>query len=281
MPLYKELYFGPAGIPHSTPRKSTADGVKEVRSLSLDAMEIEFVYGVNLRPEAAEKVRKIAEKEEVRLSVHAPYYINLNAQDEKKMVASKRRIVDSAIVGSLAGAHSIVFHPGFYLKMEKSRVYKNIKKTLEEVVEMVKERGAEVILRPETTGKHTQFGSLEELFSLSSEIEGVLPCLDFSHLHARAGGRVNSYEEFCTILSSYESHLQKESLKNMHIHVSGIEYTDKGEKNHLNLRDSDFKYFELIKALKEFECAGLVISESPNLEEDALLLKKIYKEMRE
>jgi len=131
---HQELLFGTAGIPRSCPGKTTVDGVKHVRKLGLDAMELEFVYGVRMRRELANEVRKTAGEAKVKLSVHAPYYINLNAQDEAKLQASKQRILDSALMGSLAGAKSIVFHPGFYLKMEKEQVYQRVKEVLEGLV---------------------------------------------------------------------------------------------------------------------------------------------------
>jgi len=62
----------------------------------------------------------------------------------------------------------------------------------------------------------------------------------------------------------------------MHIHISGIAYGEQGEIKHLNLRESDLNYIDLIKALKAYRVKGLVISESPNLEEDALLLQRTY-----
>jgi len=98
-------------------------------------------------------------------------------------------------------------------------------------------------------------------------------------LHARSNGKYNSYEEFRSVLEDSEKMLGKEFLKNMHIHISGIEYTSKGERRHLVLKDSDFKYQELLRALKEFDCRGVVICESPNIEVDALLLKKTFEEL--
>jgi len=107
-------------------------------------------------------------------------------------------------------------------------------------------------------------------------VEQVLPCVDFSHLHARSNGKVNNLKEFSNILGLIEKKLGKEALNNMHIHVAGIAYGAKGEKHHLNLKESDFKYKELLKALKEFKCKGVLISESPNIEDDSLLMKKFY-----
>jgi len=107
-------------------------------------------------------------------------------------------------------------------------------------------------------------------------VDNSLPCIDFSHLHARSNGKYNTYEEFRGILERSEKVLGKSFLKNMHCHVSGIAYSEKGEQKHLILKESDFNYKELLRALKEFNCAGVVVCESPNIETDALLLKKTY-----
>ena len=134
-------------------------------------------------------------------------------------------------------------------------------------------------LRPETTGKGTQWGDLNETLKMAEEIEGVLPCIDFSHLHSRSVGGFNSYAEFKTQLQEVERVLGKTGLQNMHIHLSGINYGPKGERNHLNLKESDMNYKDLLKVLKEFKVKGALICESPNIEEDALLLKKTYKKI--
>lgn len=139
--------------------------------------------------------------------------------------------------------------------------------------------GIPAVLRPETTGKPSQFGSLDEVLHLSSELEGVMPCIDFSHLHARSTGAVNSYGEFTAVLGRVEDVLGREGLNSMHIHISGIEYGQKGEKNHVNLELSDLKYVELLKAFREFDIKKLVICESPNLEGDAVLLKSVFESL--
>jgi deoxyribonuclease-4 len=188
------------------------------------------------------------------------------------------RIYQSARIGSLCGAESVVLHAAFYQKSSKEAVYENVSKALQELAEQLRDEDSPAVLRPETMGKRTQFGTLEEVLSLSEEIEGVMPCLDFSHIHAREG-KENSYSEFMAILSKVEDSLGKEGLENMHMHVSGIEYDRNGEKRHLTLKESDFNYPELMKALKEFEVKGLVICESPIMEQDALLLKETYMEL--
>ncbi len=275
-----KLLFGTAGIPIGTKERSTLNGIKRVKELGLGCMELEFVRSINITKEKAQDVKKIAEEEGVVLTCHAPYYINLNSQDAKKLRDSKKRIINSAKIADLCGAWSVCFHPAFYMKMQPEVVYKKVKEELKEVVKTLKEEGIKIWIRPELTGKGSQFGELNELLNLSSEIDKVMPCIDFAHYHARYYGKYNSYKEFSYMLEQIEKKLGKEGLKNMHIHVSGIAYSMKGEKNHLNLEQSDLKYQELLKSLKDFKAKGVIISESPNIEKDALLLKETYGRLR-
>ena len=271
----KSLLFGTAGIPLSTKRPSTLSGIQRVNELNLDAMEMEFVHSINIRRENAPNVKKTAEKENVILTCHAPYYVNLNAKEREKIEASKSRIFNSTRIADMCGAYSVCFHPGFYMKQEPGKVYENIKEEVKDVVKKLEDEGIKIWIRPETTGKISQFGSLNECISLSKEISQVLPCIDFAHLHARHG-KNNTEREFNEILVEVEKELGRRALENMHIHLSGINYGDKGEKNHLTLKDSDMNYTDLLKTLKDFRCGGVVICESPNVEDDAVLLKKTY-----
>lgn len=273
----KKLLFGTAGIPRSAKGNNSISGIERLRELDLDCMELEFVQGVRMGEKGAGNVLEAAEKRNIALSVHAPYYINLNSPEEEKLKASQERIYQAARIGSLCGAESIVLHAAFYQKSSKQDTYKRVSKALKELTGQLRDEGIRAVLRPETMGKRTQFGTLEEVLALSTEIEGIMPCLDFSHMHAREG-KENSYSEFMAILSKVEETLGKEGLSNMHMHISGIKYDKNGEKKHLTLKESDFNYPELLRAIKEFEIGGLVICESPILEEDALLLRKTYSE---
>ena len=270
----KSLLFGTAGIPLST-TGDTIKGIHDVKKLNLDAMELEFVHSINISKDKAPEVKKAAEKESVILTCHAPYYVNLNAKEREKIGASRSRIFNSAKIAELCGAYSVCFHPGFYMKQEPEKVYKKIEEEIKKVARELKENDIKIWIRPETTGKESQFGSLDECIKLSNEISQVLPCIDFAHLHAR-NGKNNTRKEFHEILTKYEKELGKSAIENMHIHLSGINYGDKGEKNHLILEDSDMNYKDLLNTLKEFHCKGVVVCESPNIEKDAMLLKKTY-----
>ncbi len=274
--MFSKLIFGTAGIPTSTEERSTLNGIKQIKKLNLGAMEMEFVQSVNISEEKAPEVKKMAQENDVILTCHGQYFINLNAVEKAKIEASKQRIFNAAKIADLCGAFSMTFHPAFYLGQEKSLVYDKVKIQLKDVVKKIQDAGHKIWVRPETTGKGAQFGDIDELLKLSTEIEQVMPCIDFAHLHARSGGKYNTTEEFREVLEKVEKMLGKEGLQNMHIHMSGIAYSEKGEKNHLILEESDFKYKDLLKVWKEFKIKGVVINESPNIEEDALLMKRTF-----
>ena len=269
------LLFGTGGTPHSAKSKSTMHGIERIAELGLGCMEMEFVQGVRMGEAAARLVRETVIKAGVKLSAHGPYFIKLNAREPEKVRASQERILQTARIASICGAESITFHAAFYLGDPPEKAYDAVKKYLEEVLHQLRRENNRVWVRPEIMGKLSQFGTVEEVLNLSTELEGVAPCLDFAHWHARTG-KFNSYQEFASILEQVEERLGKATLDNMHIHVSGISYGKKGEIKHLNLEESDFQYAELLKALGDYDAKGIVICESPNLEEDALLLQATY-----
>ena len=273
--MSEKLLFGTAGVPPSARSSATEAGIERIAELGLGCLEVQFVRGVKMNERVAREVGEVAKKSGVRLTAHAPYFINLNAHEKEKVVASQQRLIHTAHIASLLGAEAIVFHPAFYLNDSPPAVYARVKEMLEETVRLLMAEGNRVLLRPETTGKGSQFGTLEEVLNLSAEIDGVAPCLDFAHLHARRGGG-NSYKEFMAILNQMAERLGRQALDGMHIHLSGIHYGRKGEINHLNLKESDFRYVELLRVLKELEVKGLIICESPDREGDALLLQETY-----
>ena len=273
--IENRLLFGTAGIPHSSKSQTTQAGVMRIHELGLGCMEVEFVQGVRMSNSSALPVGEVARKQGVRLTAHAPYFINLNSQEEEKVVASRQRILQTARITSAFGGEGIVFHAAFYMKRPPDEVYERVKRHLAEIIEQLDKERKRVWIRPEATGKGSQFGTLNEILRLSAEIDGVAPCIDFAHLHARTG-KCNSYQEFSQILDQVGNKLGRKELDNLHLHVSGIEYGDKGERKHLNLRESDFQYVELLQALRDHDARGIVICESPNLEGDALLLQETW-----
>ncbi|ENN96799.1 hypothetical protein J422_00060 [Methanocaldococcus villosus KIN24-T80] len=259
------MHFGTAGVPLRA--KNEFDGAKVLKSFNLDAMELEFVNGIYMNENYAKFLKDL----EIIFSAHAPHYINLNAIEKEKVERSIYYIIKSSKVLRHCG-RNLVFHPGYYLKKSKDETYKNIRDNIKLILEKIDKN---ISLRPETAGKIYQFGDIDEILNLCHELN-ILPCIDFSHIYARSRGKVNSYDDFYKILEKVEDMLGKEAIKDMHIHLTGIEFNKSGEVKHLPLEESDFNYKDVLKALKDFEAEGTVICESPLLEDDAKLLKDYY-----
>jgi deoxyribonuclease-4 len=231
---------------------------------------------VRVSEKTCEKIKSSAEESGVAVSVHAPYFINLNA-DQDEWPKSRKRLMDAAHYGNLAGATDIVFHPGSYFQRPPDEVLPIAIERLNGCVEELRSAGNPVVLRPETMGKSAMLGSLDDTLQMSLEIDGVQPCFDVAHLFARSGdGSVNSYDDWAMALDSYGSKLGEDSLRQLHIHISGIEYGEKGEKEHQPLDESEFDYKAFLKALWDFNCQGRILCESPILEEDALICKSAW-----
>lgn len=273
---FDRLLFGTAGVPNSTAKKNNpVEGVKRIHELALDCMQLEFAHGVRMKEEVSSALRKVSYELGVPLTSHGPYYINLNAREQDKIDSSVERIIQTAKISDLCGAESMTFHAAFYMKDSPYDVFDLVEKSLNVIEERLSRLDIEIELRPELTGKTSQFGSLEELISLSKSVTSCKPCMDFSHLYARTG-TVNDYKGFCETLETLKSELGANALKEMHIHISGISSNSKGDLKHLNLEKSKFNWKDLMKALKDMDCRGYVICNSPNLEVDAQMLKQYY-----
>ena len=270
--------FGTVGSPLATPKKpgGSVGAIEFSKSIGLNTFELGWVQSVRVTEVTCAAIKAKAEEQAVSLSVHAPYFINLNALDDE-WPKSRKRLMDAAIYGHLAGATDIIFHPGSYFLNAPEAVLKIAIPRLQGCVDELRKAGNPVTLRPETMGKSAMLGSLEDTLEMSKAIAGVEPCLDFAHLHARPGdGTMNTYDEWYALLKTYQKVLGRKALKRLHIHLSGIEYGAKGERNHLSIAESDLKLNFLFKALKDFDCAGRILCESPIMEEDALNMKKAW-----
>lgn len=303
-----KLRFGTGGIPLSTKNRSAIEGVRRIHELGLESMELEFVHSVFLNEKQAEELKAEAERLDVALSVHGSYYVNLASDDKQKWHASINRVQKAAQIGSIAGARFITFHSGFFQGRSEEEVYPLIKEGIEEILNYLKENSLGIKVTPELTGKPTQWGDLDDLINLVKDFKSnqLGFCFDFAHKHARSNGKFNSEDEFNEMLDKIGDKLGEEFLRDMHIHLSGINYSPKGERNHLTflgeeskyaneglaiegltdhyatlakknkIGPSDLEWVSLLKVLKEYKVGGIVVCESPNLEQDALLMQKTY-----
>ncbi len=244
--MKSRIKFGPSGIGSV---KEAISNLEKYKSFGFEACEIAFTYSAYIKKEDALKIGKVAKKLGISLSIHGQYWINLNSEDKEKIRKSKERILKCCEIGTYLGATRVVFHAGFYGKMEKIVTYENIKREILDLQKEIKKKGYTPKLAPEVMGKINVFGSVDEIHKLVVET-GCDFCIDFAHILARY--RKYMFKE---VFEKF-----KES-KEFHIHFSGIEYGEKGEKRHIMTPREDLK--KLIKSLpKNKEIT--IINESPD-----------------
>ena len=273
--------FGTVGSPKATPPKpgGTVGGIQYAASVGLDALELAWVQGVRVGETACAAIKQAAVETGVALSVHAPYYINLNG-DNEKWPRLRQYLIDAAHFGYLAGATDIIFHPGTYFGRPADEVLKVTIPRLQGCVDELRAAGNPVTLRPEISGKAAMLGSLPDVLEMAKAILGVVPCIDFAHLHARLGdGAMNTYDEWMSALDFYRKSLDDEAMQHLHIHLSGINYGPKGEKNHLIMEEADLDFRNLMRALHAAGVKGRMMCESPVLEVDALKFRQLWMEV--
>ncbi|MEM1551437.1 MAG: TIM barrel protein [Candidatus Bathyarchaeia archaeon] len=272
--------FGPAGVPPSfrAMKASLTDVPRLLREEGLDAFEYQAVrWGgkPQIRREDAESLGLRAKENDVLLSLHGSYFINLCGEKET-VEASKDRLVACATASQWMGSQIVVFHPGFYGRKSPKEVFKACLEALKDVVERLKALGIkDVRLGPETMGKPTQFGGLEEVLTLCEQVEQTQPVIDWAHLHARDRGRFKTVDDFRRIVEEIERRLGTEAVKNMHCHFTKVEFTDKGEKCHHTMDEAGYgPDFEMLaKVIADFRLNPVIISESPVLDVDAIKMR--------
>lgn len=277
--FFMAMIFGTAGIPLSCPERDSREGIAFVRKLGLDAFEFEFVHSARMSQEKAEACGNAAKENKVTLSAHAPYYINLCSVEPETVAASKVRILDTLQIMQNAGGGRVVVHTGYYGKLDKKIAYEMAKENYLDVLDSMKEKKITLpVLAPEITGKPSAFGSLEELYGLASEIGfgRFKPTIDFAHLHARANGVLNTKKDFDRIFETVVGLVGKAGTAQLHCHFAGIQYSIKGEVRHLTIDAKSPDFSLLAQSLVENSCSGTIISESPNIEKDALEMQKEY-----
>lgn len=272
--------FGPAGVPPSfrAMKVVLADVPKLLKEEGLDAFEYQAVrWGAKpqMRKEEAVKLGLEAKDKDVWLSLHGSYFINFCGNKET-IEASKHRLIACATAAEWMNAYVVVFHPGFYGKTPPKEVFKGCLGSLKEVVETLKSlRIRNVKLGPETMGKPSQFGSLDEVLGLCEEVEQTQPVIDWAHLHARDRGRFKTIEDFRKVVEEIENRLGADAVKNMHCHFTKVEFTDKGEKCHHTMDEADYgpDFAMLARVIAEFKLKPVIISESPVLDVDAIKMR--------
>lgn len=254
------IRIGPAGIGGV---KAAPSVLEKYKRLGITAAELPFTYQVWMDNSQAKEIGAIAKKLGITLSVHAQYWINLNSEEPAKIKASIKRILDCCEKVHHLGATHIVFHAGFYGKKTAEQTYSKIKKSILEMQKVISKKKWKVQLAPETTGKASQFGSLDELLRLMKETKCSV-CIDFAHMLAR-DNKIDYGEVFKKI----------KHLKHTHSHFSGIEYTAKGERRHIPTPIPRIK--ELLKYIKKYKADITIINEAPDPVGDSVKTVRLLK----
>jgi deoxyribonuclease-4 len=270
------IRFGPAGIPLSCKGRTVRDGVLYVRALELDAMEVQFVRGIRMTEEDAEKIREAAEACDVELHVKAPYYLNL-AGDEKNVEMSFQKMIATGRLAHIMGAETVVFHPGFYGDLSKEDTMERIVSNLRQVRNTFIREGWKPRLGIEVMGKRNVFGSLDEVVQVCKRVKGVIPVVDFAHLHARGNGILQEPEDFQLVFDR----LEELNLDHYLVHFTGIHYDNGNARYRLPIKKADLKFEPLCEVLlaKNYHCT--ILSTSPIMEHDGMYMNIVFDRVKE
>ena len=274
--------FGPAGVPRDFKelKLPVEEFPKYLREEGLDAFEYQATrWGPKpqMKRESAEKLGDNANEQDVWLTVHGSYFVNLCGKEET-IEASKNRLVACVTAAEWMGAHTVVFHPGFYGKRSREEALKLCTKAMKEVIERLKALGiTKVHIGPETTGKKSQLGSLNEILTLCESVEQTEPAIDWAHIHARDGGLIKTKDDYAKILDEIEKRHGTEAVKNLHVHYTPVEFTEKGEKVHHTIAEPEYgpSFRPFAELIHELDLKPVVISESPVLDKDSIKMREV------
>ena len=263
------MKFGPAGNDeafYASGYKNSEDMPKYLSEMGLDAYEYQCSRGVKVSDEKAKKIKEAAEKYNISLSVHSPYYISLSTQEEAKQISTIKYITDSMLAAKKMGATRVVVHAGALLGLDRAYAVESACKLLKRALDEADKLGlGDIVLCPETMGKINQLGDSREIIQMCKVDERLIPTIDFGHLYCRHIGALKTCEDFERELKMYIDELGYERMKHFHSHMSKMEYTEAGgEKCHVTFKDEGFgpDYKEVIKAIKNLKLEPTIICES-------------------
>lgn len=270
------IRIGPAGIPLSCKGRTIKDGVIYTRNLELDAIQVQFVRGIRTAEEEALEVGRVAKEANVEVHVHAPYYTNL-AGDEANTEMAFDKIITAGALADAMGAKTLAIHCGLYSDAGPEKTMEIMVQNIAQIRDAFKDDGLKVKLGLETSGKQAIFGSLEEILEVCKQVPGVIPILDFAHIHARTNGSLQSQEDFQKVFDACKFL----NLPEYVIHFTGILYENGNERHHLPIKKGDLRFEPLVECILDNNYDTTLISHSPILEHDAMYMKIVLDRVRE
>ena len=279
------MKFGPAGNCerfYAEGNKTSLQAPGWLEKQGLTAYEYSFGRGVSLTRETAGKIRDKAEEHHITMSGHAPYFINLANPDPEKRENSYRYILEAAQAVDWLGGERVVVHVGAAMKLDRAEALANCREGLTEACRRLYDAGlGHIHLCPETMGKYSQIGDLQETLDFCLLDERLIPCVDFAHLHALAGGGLQGEEDFARVLDTVERTLGEGRARPMHMHFSTIEFTPAGEKRHRTFAEEKYgpRFEHLAPLLQARGYCGTVICECAGTQaDDAMAMQRIWQE---
>ncbi|MHA2025825.1 MAG: TIM barrel protein [Candidatus Thorarchaeota archaeon] len=277
--LPDKIRFGPAGYPAEA-RGNVKKVFKILTEARVDAFEYAAVYGLRAKEERAKLIGDLAREANISMSMHAAYYISLASVTPRIRKASKQRLVKALKFAPLMNVKRIVFHAGTHANRSEEETHIIIRDALREVWDRAGDLGKGAYLAPEIAGKLSAYGSEDQLIKLCQDVEGCIPTIDWAHLYARSQGKVNDKSSYLRVITQFEDGLGDLFVKNMHFHVSGITFTDKGEAAHRPLGQKwGPDILPLMEIVRECGYKPTFICESTNPLEGALYTKFLYEEL--
>ncbi len=269
-----EIFLGPGGNCLTAKEKGTLGSFKRLKELKLNAQEIEFVRNIYLSQKAAEETGREAKNYGIRLSVHAPYFINLLSDKKETVSASIKRILESLDRAERMEAEVVVVHAAYYGKLKKEEAFEKMKEITLKIIEEAEKIGIKKTkIAYETMAKESQFADLDELLRLMKEVKSKLLtiCVDFAHLYARNNGKID-----------YSQILEKvKSFKHIFSHFSNMKYNINSKK-FVDVHEpinSHPPFEPLAKEILKRKVSITIISESPKLELDSLKMKEVFEKL--
>ena len=265
------ISLGPAGVPLSCKGRTLKDGVRFVHELGLNALEIQFSRGIRIDEEYAIETGEQARELGVSLSVHAPYYTNLGSDNEETVQKSVDKVIMSGHMADTMGASVVICHPGFYTSLSKKETKERITDNATMVRDFFRDSNYKVKLGVEVMGKQQTFGTLEEILELCERVgDGVLPIVDFAHIHARTNGGLKTKADFAKVFDTVEDRL---GIETFYTYFTGVRYANNNEICHLPVKKSDLNFDLLGEVILEQGYETTIVSVSPIVEHDAIYMK--------
>lgn len=280
------IKFGPAGndvLFYEQGYNDSIQAPKFLKEMGLSAYEYPCGRGILIKEEKAKQIAVEAKKNDISVSVHAPYFINFASSEVERQEKSINYVINSLKLVKNFGGNRIVVHTGSNSGQERTVAIENCKKGLMRLADRIrKENLSDCLVCLETMGKYTQIGNYQEICELCNLAEFFIPTFDFGHINCTEQGGLKTKDDYKKILSYAIEKIGYDKIKNVHIHFSQIEFNAKGEIRHLTLDNGKFgpEFEPLAEALIELKIEPVIICESQEImAQDALKLKNIYEKV--